>query len=222
MTQMSYGEALQALNTAATAGGEKPLPKPWPRTPRGLAGDLRRLAPALRTQGWTVTFHPHGREGSGVTIHPPGSPPQPPCDDSRDNCDGAQNQPSQDNTNKINMCDDGDDCDDYLRAGYFHGRTDSAIAEWENEEEINKDVKRPSQPSPSSRSIQNNGLYRDDAKKRPSRDCHVTVTEVDPVPAMKGPPQPCPGCKHKTTWLIRATGWTCSHETLLVKSPKPA
>ena len=77
MTETSYKDTLKVLSNAATAGGDKPLPKPWPRTPRGLSGDLRRLAPALRTQSWTVIFHAHTMHGSGITILPPVAPPPP-------------------------------------------------------------------------------------------------------------------------------------------------
>ena len=40
----------------------------WPRTPRGLAGMLRRLTPALRRSGVVVVFGDHSRTGNTITI----------------------------------------------------------------------------------------------------------------------------------------------------------
>ena len=43
-------------------------PKDWPQTSRGLSGQLRRLAPALRAAGIGIEFHGHTKAGSTVAI----------------------------------------------------------------------------------------------------------------------------------------------------------
>ena len=54
--------AHQAVGWTGTAGQllelltPDPPPRSWPRTPRALSGQLRRLAPALRSAGMTVDF----------------------------------------------------------------------------------------------------------------------------------------------------------------------
>jgi hypothetical protein len=40
----------------------------WPRTPRKLSGDLRRLAPNLRRAGIKISFEGHTREGTSICI----------------------------------------------------------------------------------------------------------------------------------------------------------
>jgi hypothetical protein len=40
----------------------------WPKRPRGLSGQLRRLAPSLRDAGLLVTFHKHTPTGTPVTL----------------------------------------------------------------------------------------------------------------------------------------------------------
>jgi len=55
------GTATECLaRLAVIAGPEATRNRAWPATPRGLAGILRRLAPALREAGIVVDF---GREG---------------------------------------------------------------------------------------------------------------------------------------------------------------
>lgn len=55
------GTAAELLEKLTTSLREKP-PRGWPRTPRGAAGALKRVTPALRELGWTVT---HGRRAGG-------------------------------------------------------------------------------------------------------------------------------------------------------------
>jgi hypothetical protein len=56
------GELLEALGAYAPEAVVRDRHR-WPQSPRGLAGALRRLAPALRRAGWAVD---HGREaGTG-------------------------------------------------------------------------------------------------------------------------------------------------------------
>jgi hypothetical protein len=62
-------ELLTALNLHADEKIQRL--KDWPRNGRKIRGELDRLAPALRSKGWTVDFH---REGSGsriITLTPP-------------------------------------------------------------------------------------------------------------------------------------------------------
>jgi hypothetical protein len=76
-------ELLEALDSQASDGTKRL--RSWPKTPRGLSGELRRLAPNLRTAGLEIEF---GRDGRGaqrrrfismeVTEEP--SPPSPPSD----------------------------------------------------------------------------------------------------------------------------------------------
>ena len=40
----------------------------WPKSPRGLSGQLRRLAPGLRHRGVTIEHLGHGRAGSIVRL----------------------------------------------------------------------------------------------------------------------------------------------------------
>lgn len=42
--------------------------KDWPKSPRKLSGDLRRLAPSLRKLGIDVTFHEHTKNGTPITL----------------------------------------------------------------------------------------------------------------------------------------------------------
>ncbi|HXF56333.1 MAG TPA: hypothetical protein VNO34_01915 [Actinomycetota bacterium] len=61
-------ELLDELNAAAdeeTRRRRERL-KAWPKTGRGLSGEIRRLAPALRAQGLEVRFQRVGREGRRI------------------------------------------------------------------------------------------------------------------------------------------------------------
>jgi hypothetical protein len=53
------GTARELLEALPAPPADRPAAKYWPRSPRGLAGQLRRLAPALRAAGLDVAF---GRE----------------------------------------------------------------------------------------------------------------------------------------------------------------
>jgi hypothetical protein len=51
---------------------EKPLPKHWPQSARAMGGQLRRLAPALRSLGFEIEMPTEGgRKGRIFTINPP-------------------------------------------------------------------------------------------------------------------------------------------------------
>jgi hypothetical protein len=51
--------------------------KEWPNSPRGLSGELRRLAPNLRRSGIEVKIGRHTRKGTLVTIEKAGEAPSP-------------------------------------------------------------------------------------------------------------------------------------------------
>jgi hypothetical protein len=62
----TVAELLGELNGRATDDERKQYA--WPRTPKRLAGDLRRLAPNLRREGVEVKFTAHTRQGNLVVI----------------------------------------------------------------------------------------------------------------------------------------------------------
>jgi len=66
--RMLMGELLDALTAKTFDDSKKPPPKDWPRSPQALSWALRRLAPALRTQGIEVTIHPNKKRGTEVSI----------------------------------------------------------------------------------------------------------------------------------------------------------
>ena len=214
ITETPYKDLLKMLSHAATVGGDKPLPKEWPRSPHGLAGALRRLAPALRTQGWTITAHPHRRTGSAITIHAPQPHTQPPCDEVCDDGDDGKNQSSRGNPSQIKPCDDVTIVTFLPRAENFLEQGDYKETRGEVEKKIYKQAETSSPSSHRHEVMQNNGLLRDDAKNQssqPSLHRHTIVTAPDCLPPERRPPQPCPGCGKPTTWVIRATAYVCSH-----------
>jgi hypothetical protein len=74
---------------AGKAGTDKVKERNWPRTPRGLSGMLRRLAPALRKSGVAIQFpdsknrQPGGKRDRLVTIARAGNSPATPSRPSR-------------------------------------------------------------------------------------------------------------------------------------------
>ena len=82
----TVGDLLQALTLTSTTDRSQ-----WPRTPKGLADQLRRLAPALREQGVKVDFGQ--RVGSGRTISLKLSPQA-----NTENPDDAKDAPNPDST----------------------------------------------------------------------------------------------------------------------------
>lgn len=74
-------ELLDGLNAAADEETRRRRERlqAWPKTGRGLSGELRRLAPALRAQGFEVRFQRVGREGRRiVTLEKKGTQPSVP------------------------------------------------------------------------------------------------------------------------------------------------
>ena len=70
--QGNAGDLLKELNRLLSyrSDGHFP-PTSWPKTPRGLGGMLRRLAPALRGEGVMVDYRDHGRRWT-FTLQPDG------------------------------------------------------------------------------------------------------------------------------------------------------
>ena len=54
-------ELLEALTEQVTNSGTARAPQDWPKNPRALSGQLRRIAPALRGVGITATFIKSGK-----------------------------------------------------------------------------------------------------------------------------------------------------------------
>jgi hypothetical protein len=61
-------ELLQMLTDAATAFGQKKEPPGWPKSGQALRAHLKRYAPALRREGWTLVDHPKGERGRTVSF----------------------------------------------------------------------------------------------------------------------------------------------------------
>ena len=86
----------------ATGPGAAKSSDRWPRTPRGLSGVIRRLAPSLRAVGIAVAFGRRTKQGRPITIAletegerpSPPSPPSPAHDYPSQNGDGRDGQPS--------------------------------------------------------------------------------------------------------------------------------
>lgn len=66
------GTASELLETLQHEVGERASRRPgFPASPRGLSGELRRLAPALRAVGWDIAWQRTGKSGARtVTIIP--------------------------------------------------------------------------------------------------------------------------------------------------------
>lgn len=118
-----HGTAAELLALLTPAGR---TPHEWPKTPRGLSGVLRRLAPDLRRIGIDVVFDKReahtGRRHITIKdlgIRPsPSSPPSPSPDSLAfpgDGCDDRPSptvtRPSPEITNRYRAGDDGDDGD---------------------------------------------------------------------------------------------------------------
>jgi hypothetical protein len=64
-----HGTVKQLLAQLKALADEKTSnDRDWPKGPRKLAGELRRLAPALRRAGINVVFHKRSRTGTPVTL----------------------------------------------------------------------------------------------------------------------------------------------------------
>jgi hypothetical protein len=93
ITQPWQGTADELLTTLTRS---KPA-KDWPSTPRGMSGRLTRIAPTLRTLGWTIEQKPRTSAARPWAITPPPlqedpaapSPPSPPSS-------GPSDQPQPD------------------------------------------------------------------------------------------------------------------------------
>ncbi len=89
------GELLEALRAEA---GERQSRHGFPRTPRGLAGELRRLAPALKALGWTITWQRIGKDRARtITIDRSGgdsSPTQSPARSSAPSAESDNRPPT--------------------------------------------------------------------------------------------------------------------------------
>jgi hypothetical protein len=70
-------ELLDELN-ASSADEQTRKQDGWPKRPRGLSGELRRLAPNLRREKLDVSFGKRTRHGTPVTLEWTSKPPSPP------------------------------------------------------------------------------------------------------------------------------------------------
>jgi hypothetical protein len=89
------GTASFLLKELATHAGEAVTKsKSWPKTPRGLSGHLRRLAPNLRAIGLHVEFDREANSGRArqIKLEKRGSQPSTPSTPSKD-CENATSRP---------------------------------------------------------------------------------------------------------------------------------
>ncbi len=123
------GTASELLATLVSRRPSNPpsLEKSWPRTPRALSGNVRRLAPQLRMVGVEVEFGKRGSRRRPINIRPleiAGNRPSPPSSASPDRDFQAQTddgppptrpttvtEPSSPPGTKTRHCDDGDGSD---------------------------------------------------------------------------------------------------------------
>ncbi len=113
-------ELLNAINGSQHFDDNKRHPAGWPKDPRGLTGQLRRLAPNLRARGVEITFGRHGARGVVITIiHVPKSSSASSL--SSRGCDvaGLRDEPMTSTSNSSSCvttwggsCYNGDDVDD--------------------------------------------------------------------------------------------------------------
>jgi Bifunctional DNA primase/polymerase, N-terminal/Primase C terminal 1 (PriCT-1) len=66
--RMLMGELLAVLTARLSGDGKKPLPPTWPRSAQSLGAALKRLSPALRSQGIELTMHRHTNRGTPVSL----------------------------------------------------------------------------------------------------------------------------------------------------------
>ena len=123
------GTAAEMLAELTERAGDAAKRRTWPRTPRGLAGMLARIAPPLREAGIVVERLPREHGGRRPwRIEGVANPPSPPSPrdnvaesreksgdghgDGRSGTDTSSPQPSPEKFNDSGAGDDGDDGDD--------------------------------------------------------------------------------------------------------------
>jgi hypothetical protein len=68
LTEVLMKDLLQCLTDQVTDFQKRKEPPGWPRSPQALSAQLKRYAPALRREGWDITYHPHSKKGRCVSF----------------------------------------------------------------------------------------------------------------------------------------------------------